>query len=248
MDTNARGSPDVRRRRCASPSWGTPSGSSSCASRACRSPGDITQASRAWEEPGGGGGVAAAAARPPGRRVRLLHGARRRRHRPPPGAGADPRGVRVLAARRDEPQRRAVTFTRRQRRADDHALHAEADAARRRPAAVEELEASTPSTSPAVRPGRSEKRAGPRSSSPPRASCRRSARRASCSTPWSAARTICRCIPAGDARPGAAPRRGDTRHAGRRLARRREQGTYAPASPRGRSSTRTAPATASPPA
>src|SRR3954447_38878 len=73
--------------------------------------GDITQASRAWEEPGGGGGVAAQqiarlaggcdfftalGGDDVGRRLEqeLTH-----------------RGVRVLAARRDEPQRRAVTFT-----------------------------------------------------------------------------------------------------------------------------------------
>lgn len=73
--------------------------------------GDITQASRAWEEPGGGGGVAA-------QQLARLAGAcdfftalgddeigRRLEQE------LTHRGVRVLAARRDEPQRRAVTFT-----------------------------------------------------------------------------------------------------------------------------------------
>src|SRR3954463_11698499 len=73
--------------------------------------GDITQASRAWEEPGGGGGVAAQ------QLARLAGGCV---FFPAPG-GDDigrrleqelpPRGVRVLGARREEPQCRAVTFT-----------------------------------------------------------------------------------------------------------------------------------------
>lgn len=76
--------------------------------------GDITQASRAWEEPGGGGGVAA-------QQLARLAGAcdfftalgdddigRRLEQE------LTHRGVQVHAARRDEPQRRAVTFT------DDH--------------------------------------------------------------------------------------------------------------------------------
>ena len=72
--------------------------------------GDITQASRAWEEPGGGGGVAAI-------QLASLAGSStfctalgadeygRRLER-----GLSARGVHVLAAWRDEKQRRAVTF------------------------------------------------------------------------------------------------------------------------------------------
>src|SRR5437763_10298729 len=72
--------------------------------------GDITQGSRAWEEPGGGGGVAV-------QQLASLAGSadfftalgadefgRRLEER------LRDRGVTVSAARRDEPQRRAVTF------------------------------------------------------------------------------------------------------------------------------------------
>jgi ribokinase len=72
--------------------------------------GDIVQASRAWEEPGGGGGVAAAQLASLAGDATLFTAlgdddtGRRLERR------LDGRGVHVLAAWRDEPQRRAVTF------------------------------------------------------------------------------------------------------------------------------------------